>query len=101
MPPTRDEMQRSIQLDYPNMPPDFIALVLDMWEKDPLYVQNIIAQEKKKQKLKHAPPPKTQLTVKELEELNEKFKLEQEKILGENKEHYDVEVNETISGGSE
>ena len=100
--PSRSElMYDAIQRDYPNLPPDFINLVLDMHEKDPEWIESIIKEEKKKTKSNRAPPPKTQITVAELDELNEKWKKEQEIIFNNTKEAINVEVNEAIPESTE
>lgn len=70
----KKEMKEAIQLDYPNMPEQFIDLFLDVYEKDPDFIQERIKHEKKIHK--KVPDPKVQLTLEELDKLTEKFNKE-------------------------
>ena len=73
--PTRREMYEAIKRDYGNaLLDDHINLVLDMYEKNPEYIEQLCKEEKKKHK--RVPEPKTRLTLEELEAINKKFEEE-------------------------
>lgn len=70
---TRSEMFKSIREDYPNLIPDHINMVLDLYETDSGrdFIEQICKEEKKKHKGK-LPKVKAQLTIQEFEELHKK-----------------------------
>ena len=70
--PSRAEMIEAVRQDYPNLPLDFIDLVLELHEKNPEYIEGLIKAEQKRLKAKRV-EPKNRMSVQELEQLNEKF----------------------------
>lgn len=66
--PNRQEMHAAIKSDYPQIFDDMIDLVLDLYEKNPTYIEDLIKQEKKKNK--RVPQPKRQLNLEEFEKLH-------------------------------
>lgn len=70
MPSNRSEMMKAIQSDYPLMPDFLIDLVLDVYEKNPQYIEDWIKEEKKRTKMKHPPAPKHTFTLEDLERLH-------------------------------
>lgn len=82
--PTRKEMFEAIKADYgAALLDEHINLVLDLYEKNPEFIERLCKEEKKK--CKRVPEPKTRLTVEELDALNQKFIEEEKVILKENK----------------
>lgn len=71
--PTRNEMFQALSADYPNIPSDMLQLLIDLYEKDKDWVEERIKIEKKKCKGR-IPPPKTQLTLEDMEMFSEKMK---------------------------
>lgn len=69
MPPTRSELFKSIKEDYPSVLDDMINMVLDLYETNPDFIEQICKEEKKKTKGR-IPKVKTQLTFEEFEKLN-------------------------------
>lgn len=70
MPSNRADLMKAIKQDYPTMPDFMIETVLDVYEKDPDYIENWIKEEKKRLKTNRPPQPKTQLTIEEFERLH-------------------------------
>lgn len=82
---SRKEMYEAIRADYGSTIPDeWIQLVLDMYEKQPEYIERLCKDLKKEAKGKSAPPPKTRLTIDEIEHLNKKAEETQQYILEKN-----------------
>ena len=69
----KQELIDAVRQDYPQLPADFITLLLEIHEKDPDYVEGLIKSEKNRLKTKRPPEPKTRLTAQEMDELNAKF----------------------------
>lgn len=75
---TRERWAEQMQSEYPHLPTDFIALVLDLYDNDKDFLDQFVKEEKKKNKGKPL-EAKKQLTVDELERLGEisKAKIEE------------------------
>lgn len=71
---SRKELYENIKIDYPNIPNDMIFLLLDLYTNDKDWLDSKIKEEKRKNKYTCPPKPKTQLSLEEVEKLNEKFK---------------------------
>ena len=90
--PSRKEMYDAIRSDYGSTIPDeWIQLVLDMYEKQPEYIERLCKDLKKEAKgvdkgrlRQGAPLPKTRLTIEEIEQLNKKAEEVQQYILEKN-----------------
>ena len=67
----KDKWCSQIQAEYPTLPPYFIEMVVDLYEKDKKFLDSIIREEVKKNKGKGPVKPKTQLTIEEFERLNQ------------------------------
>lgn len=81
--PSKKDMMAAIKQDYPNLPDDYVELVLDVYEKDAEYIERLCKQMKKESKHKGIPPVKTQLTLDELDRLSQKHKEDEERWMQE------------------
>lgn len=93
--PNRKEMFAAIKSDYSHVPDEFINIILDLHEQNSGYIEDIIKEEKRKNKGK-IPAVKRQLSLEEYERIHAKFKEEEARILLENKSH----VIKNIDDGS-
>lgn len=70
----RKDLYENIKMDYPNLPDDMVYLLIDTYNKDKEWLDSKIKDEKRKNKYTCPPKPKTQLTLSDIETLNEKMK---------------------------